>query len=362
VNTRTDGQPALTRALRVGFVGLVIVAAIIANVVSAADPHAGEGRTPFVTTFAGSRNHIEAVLVGGDGQAFAAIAEDPLLQRPELVPGQGEFAYRFQRPLWGYLAWAGSVGQAPLVGWVLAVMTVLAAGACCAVVALLLMRRGESPWWALAVLAAGLESLSQLTPELFGLALLGGALLLPRSRRGVAIGLCCAAALTRESLLVGVAAWALYELVHSTGAWRDRVRAVLPFAIPFVCFGAWVVVLRARAGTWVWDQPHDRMTAPFVGLRQAFDPMSGRITVGVTVAIAICVLCLWTARGDVLSWIALAFAAFGTLFAAQVWTGAGYERTLLPLYVFGGIAALAGARRRTSPASTSVPRDLQTVG
>lgn len=354
---RPERSPA-TRALVVGLVGLVLSAVMVANVIAAANPSAGEGRTPLVTTFSGERDHIEAVLVSGDGQAFAAIAQDPLLARPELVSGQGEFGYRAQRPLWAYAAWALSLGQPAMVGWALALLSVLAAGACVAATGLLLIRRGQSPWWALAVLAAGMESLSQLTPELFGLALLATALVLPRTQRRWAIALCCAAALTRESLLIGVGAWALFEFAHAPGDLRTRTRAVLPFTIPFACFVAWIAFLRVRVGTWVWEQPRDRMGAPLKGLRQAFDPVSGRITLGVTVAVILCVACLWTARRDELTWITIAFAAFATLFGAQVWTSAGYERTLLPLYVFGGVAALAGIRRRVrsgAPDTASTP-------
>jgi hypothetical protein len=346
MSIRLGVRPSVRRAVIVGAVGLIVAAALVANVIAAADPHAGEGRVPFVTIYNGHRDHIDAVLVSGDGQAFAAIAQDPTLSRPELVPGHGEFAYRAQRPVWGYLAWAASGGQAALVGWVLAALTVLAAGLCVAAIALLLMQRGQSPWWALAVLAAGMESLSQLTPEFLALAFVAFALWLPASRRSWAIASCCAAALTRETMLVAVGAWALFEFAHAVGPIRARVRAAAPFVIPFVVFTAWVVILRARIGTWIWDQPHDRAGAPFVGLLDAFHPVSGRITVGVTIAVAFCGLCLWLARGDVLTWIALAFAVFSTTFAGQVWTGAGYERTLLPLYVFGGIAALTGLRRR----------------
>jgi hypothetical protein len=142
--------------------------------------------------------------------------------------------------------------------------------------------------------------------------------------------------------------------VHAAGDVRARARVVAPFAIPFAVFAAWVLVLRARIGTWTWEQPHDRTSTPFDGLLDAFDPVSGRITIGVGIAVGLCALCLWLARSDVLTWIALAFAAFATTFAGQVWTGAGYERTLLPLYTLGGIAALAGLRRRTESQPASV--------
>ncbi len=343
---------AWRHSLTVGLVGLLLAAVMVAGVIDGADPTAGEGRTPFVTIYAGARDQIEAVLVSGDGQAFAAIAQDPLLQRPELIPGDGEFAYRAQRPLWGHLAWVLSAGRPGAVGWALAAMSVLAAGFCAAVLGLLLQQRGQSPWWALAVLLAGMESLSQLTPELFALGLLGLALSLPRARRGLAIALLCAAVLTRETTLVAIAAWALVELAGTRGDMGNRLRAVAPFTSPFAVFAGWIVLLRLRVGTWTWEQPHDRTSAPFAGLRDAFDPVSGRITVGVLVAVGVCALGLWLARGDVLTWIALAFALFATTFAAQVWTGAGYERTLLPLYTLGGIAALAGVRQRAANEST----------
>jgi hypothetical protein len=345
---------SIRHALAVGLIGMLLAGVMVAGVIEGADPSAGEGRTPFVTIYAGTRNQIEAVLVSGDGQAFAAIAQDPLLQRPELIPGDGEFAYRAQRPLWGHLAWVLSAGQAGAVGWALAAMTVLAAGFCVTVLGLLLQQRAQSPWWALALLLAGMESLGQLTPELFALGLLGLALWLPRARRNWAIAILCVAVLTRETTLVAVAAWALYELARARGDARTRLRVVAPFAVPFAVFAGWVVLLRARVGTWTWEQPHDRTSAPFAGLRDAFEPVSGRITVGVTVAVGLVALCIWLARHDVLTWIAVAFALFATTFAGQVWTGAGYERTLLPLYTLGGIAALAAVRQRAA-SETAVP-------
>ena len=179
-------QTNARRALAVALAGVVIAAAIVLNLVDAARPDAGRGREPYVTLYAHDRNHVEALLVSGDGQAFAALAQDPLLQRPSVIAADGEYAYRAQRPLWGYLAWAASGGQADLVGWALVVLAILACGAACGVGARLLLERGASPWWALGIIAAGYESLATLTPELFALALFGGGLLLwARDRRGV---------------------------------------------------------------------------------------------------------------------------------------------------------------------------------
>src|SRR6185295_4483929 len=110
-------------------------------------------------------------LVTGDGQAFAALAQDPLLERPGVIKAEGEYSYRAQRPLWGYLAWMASLGHADLTGWALAALTILSCGLACGAAASLLAERGASPWWALLVIIPAQETLSTLTPELLAFAL-----------------------------------------------------------------------------------------------------------------------------------------------------------------------------------------------
>src|SRR4051812_22452175 len=70
----------------------------------------------FVRGFAGSERLLDVALAKGDGQAYAALARDPALQHPEsFEEGAREEAYRAQRPLLPYLAWALSVGRRDLV-------------------------------------------------------------------------------------------------------------------------------------------------------------------------------------------------------------------------------------------------------
>ncbi len=256
----------------------MIASAIVLNLVDAARPECCDGRRPYVTLYAHDRNHVEALLVSGDGQAFAALAQDPLLRRPSVIAADGEYAYRAQRPLWGYLAWAGSGGQADLVGWALVVLAILACGAACGVGALLLLDRGASPWWALGVIAAGYESLATLTPELFALALFGaGVLLWTRDHHAWAIATMTAAVLTRETMIIGVAAFALWQLAHVDGSFVTRFRRVLPFAIPPAALAAWDVLLRARLGAWPTGSSETRLTLPGVGLLDsiAHQPSAG---------------------------------------------------------------------------------------
>ncbi len=117
------------QVVAVAVVGGCLAAAVVVGYVdSQPSPCCGNER-PYVALYHGPLSRIEAVLARGDGQSFAALAQDPLLLRPSVIRAPGKYAYRAQRPLWGYLAWAGSAGQAELTGWVLAVLTVLSCAA-----------------------------------------------------------------------------------------------------------------------------------------------------------------------------------------------------------------------------------------
>jgi hypothetical protein len=325
----------------------VIATAIVLNLVDAARPECCDGRRPYVSLYAKDRNHVEALLVSGDGQAFAALAQDPLLQRPSVIRARGEYAYRAQRPLWGYLAWAGSLGQPDVVGWALVALAILACGAACGVAALLLLDRSASPWWGLVVTAAGYESLGTLTPELFALALFGAGLLLwTRDRRAWAIAAMAASVLTRETMLVGVAALALWELVHVDGSFATRIRRVLPFAVPVAALALWDTVIRLRLDAWPTGSSETRLTLPGIGLLDSLthQPSLG-LALGVALAIGLCLSSLVLAPRDALTWIVIAYGLFATTFSREVWVHAGFTRALLPLYVFGAIATI-GARHR----------------
>ncbi|GIU84896.1 MAG: hypothetical protein KatS3mg008_1671 [Acidimicrobiales bacterium] len=76
------------------------------------------------------RNALEAAIDVSDGQAWAALGNDPLASRPERFFGDSvEFVYRAQRPLIGWIVWALSLGNRRLVPYSLAAVTVLSAGA-----------------------------------------------------------------------------------------------------------------------------------------------------------------------------------------------------------------------------------------
>ena len=189
----------------VAVAGMLIAAIVVAGFIATRPSPCCGDQVPFASIYREPLSRLDVVLTAGDGHAFAVIAQDPLLQRPDVLRDPAELSYRAQRPVWGYLTWAGSFGQAEATGWVLVVLTVLACGFACAVAAVFLLQRGRSAWWALLVPLIGFESLTELTPELFAVALLGTGLLLWRSdRRVVALIALSLATLTRETMLLGV--------------------------------------------------------------------------------------------------------------------------------------------------------------
>jgi len=338
----------------VALVGTLLGAAIsIAYVATQPSPCCGDLK-PFVSILPVPLSRIDATLAEGDGHAFAAIAEDPLMRRPEVFQDPRDFAYREQRPVWGYLAWAGSLGGADRVGWVLLMLTVLSCGFATAVTALLLLDRQSSTWWALLVPVVGFETLTELTPELFAFALLGLAVWCwTRSRRGAAVALLSVAALTRETMLVGVAAIALWEMWEHRARITHGIRHAALLAIPFLVYGAWIVVVRLRLGNWPFNRSGERLGFPGAGLADGFGRADAPATVAfwVLVGVALVVTGLALARRDPLTWIATAFLALGAVLGPDVWiTNAGYQRTLVPLFLCGAIAVIGGIgeRRRLS--------------
>jgi hypothetical protein len=334
----------------VSLVGMVLGATIVVGfIVTRPSPCCGDEK-PYVSIYREPLSRMDVVLTSGDGQAFAVIAQDPLLQRPSVMSNPAEFVYRAQRPVWGYLAWIGSAGQRQLTGWILAILAVLSCGAVCAVAALLLAQRGRSPWWGLVVVFAGFETLTELTPELFALALVGaGILFWQRERRVAAVVAFSFAALTRETMLVAVAALVCWELVNCVGSIRNRVFRVAPLAFPLGVYLAWIGILRLRFGSWPFNRSQGRLSFPgsglFAGLRASDN--SSVILTWVVVGAALCIAAIVYARRDVLAWIAVAFGLFGSMLGPGVWVAnAGYQRVLLPLYVFAAVAVLGAVKAR----------------
>jgi len=356
VKASARGRPPRLRAITlVAVAAAAISGLLIGAMISGVDPDRFDGRRPYARLYDGDRTQLEAFLVTGDAQAYATLAQDPLLTHPENVDPPAEYSYRAQRAVWGYLAWAASIGQPDLAGWALVALAIVASGVAAAVIGALAVQRGCSPWWGLVVIAAGVQALAELAPEIFATALVGLAVMQLRDRRHLAIGLLCVAALTRESMLVAVGAVGLYELVVTTGSFRERVRSTLPFALPFAAYLTWTAVLYERLGTWAWTRGENRLVAPFSGIVKILETGHLRTLTGPAIAVALCATAWAFARRDVLTWIATAFLGYATMFSADVWLRGGYQRTLVPLFVFGTVAVVGGWRARSRTLVDAAP-------
>ena len=334
-------------------VAALLGAAVVGGVI-AAQPGSGAccaGTHPYVTLYDRPLSAVDAVLASGDGQAFGALAQDPLLRRPEVITVDGEYAYRAQRPVWAYLAWAASLGQPDHSGLALAVLTALSCGLAAAFAGLLLADRGVSAWWALLVVPAGIESLFEFTPELLAFALAcAGLLLWSRDRRALSVVVFCLAVLTRESMLVAVAGLAVWELRTPLSSLADRGRRVACLAVPFAVYAAWAVFLRIRLDAWPSDRSGSRLGLPGAGYLLALGRTSTpTANLGwAALALLLCGTAVVLARRDPCTWIAVGFGLFAILLGPNVWLEpASYNRVLLPLYAFAGIAIAGGLRTST---------------
>jgi hypothetical protein len=345
----------------VAIVGMLVGSAMVFAFLASRETPAPGTMVPFASIYHDPLSKLDVALTGGDGHAFAVIAQDPTLSRPSVLREPAEFAYRAQRPVWGYLTWAASGGQSRFTGWTLVVLVILSCGAACAITALLLAERGRSVWWAIVVPFVGFETLTEMTPELFALALVGaGVLLWRRDRRLLAVAVFCVAVLTRETVLVAIGGLALWDLLHATGDVRARLGRVVPLAVPLLVYTTWIAFLRARLGNWPFHHSGERLSLPGAGLAHALEVSadSSAILFWVVIAVLLCAAAVWCSPHDVLTWIAFAYLGFATMLGTDVWvTNAGFQRALLPLYVFATIGALRylDLRARASARLTAEP-------
>jgi hypothetical protein len=302
---------------------------------------------PYVRLYEQPSTRFEVLLDLGDGQAFAALAQDPLLRRPDVFrAGPTEAAYRAQRPLLGWAAWGLSAGQANAVPAVLVVLAVAGFVALAAMTAALLRKRGAPALWALAIVLwpGTLMTLSWTGPEGLGTAAaLGGFGLWQAERRRWAIVALVAAGLLRESLQLVPVAMAAHALVVE----RRPLRAVAPLAAPVVVYAAWVGIVWLRLDALPSDAGRGRLAAPLTGL---IDAASGWSSADVACAALLGLLggaALVLGRRDAAGWVAGAFALASLVFGAEVWARLeDFGRVLLPIVAFAALVLAPRVGRR----------------
>jgi len=214
---------------------------------------------------------------GYDGQFFYRLALNPLNFHHTAYGITMDRPYRYMRIGYPALTWLVSFGQHFLVPVMLVAVNIAAVGALGYLGALFAARGGRH---ALAgLLFPGyfglLTSLSRDTAEPLAAVCLLAGLLAVRGRRPVlAAALLAYGALTRETVMVAVAAIAIMRMI---GILRGRTtgsrpgREDLAWAVPAVAFAAWQVVVKAATGSVPLLADSGRNAgAPFIAPLQAF--------------------------------------------------------------------------------------------
>jgi hypothetical protein len=190
---------------------------------------------------------------GYDGQFFYRLALNPVNFSHIAYGIRVDQPYRYMRIGYPWLTWLVSFGQHVLVPVMLVVINIVAIGAIGYLGGMFARQGGRHALAGLFLPAyfGLLTSLSRDTAEPLAAACLLGGLLAIRARRPVLAGLVLAyAALTRESVMVAVAAVAIVDFI---GVIRRR-RSVRPgrddlaWALPTAAFVAWQVVLKVAVG------------------------------------------------------------------------------------------------------------------
>lgn len=297
---------------------------------------------------------------GYDGQYFWTLARDPLLLHGRTLAALPGF--RLQRILYPALAYALAGGRADLIPWTLLAVNVIAVLGLTAAFARYARGRGRSGWWALAVgLLPGLQfaTLADLSGVLAIALTLGGLMAWEGERRWAAAGLLAFAVLTREAMLLAVAAIAVdagarwWPRRRDRDALRRSARLVWPaLALPVAAFLSWQAYIRLRQAPSSLP-PISAFQWPLVSLmRQAGQLFAGRPTVSnlwdlaYLVAILTGIVAAFALVRRRISAPAVAAVLFGLmvpiLSLSSEW---GYTRESTPLFASLLLGGLAGRMR-----------------
>jgi hypothetical protein len=328
-----------------------IAASVAAGVIVAARIAREEMRTPpprtYVATLPDPSSRLSRYVARGDGQFYATLAIDPTLRNPETFSTRSEAAYRAQRPLLSYLAWAVALGRRRAVEPALIVLCVLSAGFAVAACSLLAARRSAPPTLGIAVLLApgSLAILGGLGSELLALGFAAGAVVAwIDEKRLLCAGLLVLAALSRESLLLVPAALGAWELMSG----RRSIRELWVLALPFAVWGSWLVWIRLRVGTWPGSS--GRIGLPFVGLFRSAPDWNAANWLVFAMSVALVVAVAVTRRRDLLGALALAHLTLMLIAGDDVWHAwENFGRPLLPMFAFGILALAGPSDARSAP-------------
>jgi hypothetical protein len=200
-----------------------------------------------------------------DGQFYWGIAVDPLATGAA-HRAFDKASYRYGHPLYGWLAWLLSAGQARAVPAALALVGLASLFAAATIAAMLGLGRGGSGWEGLFVaLNPGLIiSTDQDLAEPLATALLLGAFAAHVRGRLATTWACLALLpLVKEPLGLVLAAVVAWELVHRR---RERAAILATAAVPAL---AWWSYARIHLGAW-FTSGGSALGRPLAGWRSAF--------------------------------------------------------------------------------------------
>ncbi len=219
---------------------------------------------------------------GYDGLYYAQIALDPTLRDPQLPAAIDNLAYRARRILPPAIAWTLGGGRPAWITRIYPLLNVVAWFA----LAVLLWRllavdtphggpdlwRGWLAWAGVLFSAGALVSVRLALTDLVALAILAGALFAAERRRKItALSALAAAALARETSLLGLAGLVKRPWL----SWKNLARSVIAIAP----LAAWLAYIRWRVGA--ADQGWDNLTVPGAGFVEKWrDALAATQTLG----------------------------------------------------------------------------------
>ena len=212
---------------------------------------------------------------GYDGQFFYRLALNPFNLAHTAYGIRVDRPYRYMRIGYPWFTWLVSFGQHVLVPGMLVVVNLAAIGAIGYLGGMFARQGGRHALAGLLLPAyfGLLTSLARDTAEPLAAVCLLGALLAVRARRPVLAGLLLAfGALTRETVMVAVAALAIIRII---GVVRGRTRPGrddLAWVLPTGAFAIWQVVVKLAIGSFPLDSDSDRNAGtPFIAPLKALE-------------------------------------------------------------------------------------------
>lgn len=316
------------------------------RIYSVRDARDSEGfARPFTVT-----NGVEASLMLHDGQAYAALAQDPSLVRPELfVGGTSAQAFRAGRPALPALTWALSFGQPGAVPYILLLLSIV--GVVLMVVAggSFLNAWGADPWaarWLLLLPATmGVIFFIGLTDAWATAALLAAFVARRRGHVALAVTLLIVAVLFRETSLFAVP---LFLVADRRPVWL----------LPGVVYGLWVAFVTIRVGVFTYvaapgDPTGTRYGLPFAGILERLPDWGLSMWLAVLSTIAISAVA-WRRMSTEVRWFTGIWWAAACCMGSSVWRDAfDAPRVMLPVTV---LAILAIQVRGRSVGGTRDPK------